>query len=74
MSPWGSDYKAPLDSGIKSTKPADASGGLKTDKYSGEMTADVKTGTATAASGAENICGVGTVFAPELSALFAGEL
>jgi len=71
MTPWGGDYKG-SDGGIKDVKPPDAGGGLKTTKYAGEMTADVKYGTA--AVGAANICNAGQLYAPELEALFAGEL
>ena len=70
--PWGGDYKGG-DGGIKDTKPPDAGGGLKADdKYAGEMTQDVRYGTA--AVGAANICGAGQAYYPELEALFAGEL
>jgi hypothetical protein len=73
MAPWGGGYKGG-DAGIKDTKPPDAGGGIKSDKYAGEMTADVKTGTGAAGTGAANICNAGMIYAPELEALFAGEL
>jgi hypothetical protein len=74
MAPWGGEYKGG-DTGIKATKPPDSGGGLKGgDKYAGGLTEDVRTGTSAAATGAENICNAGMIYAPELSALFAGEL
>jgi len=71
MAPWGGDYKD-RDAGIRDTKPPDDGGWLKNTKYTGEMTEDVKTGTA--AVGAANICNAGMPYAAESSALFAGEL
>lgn len=69
--PWGDDYKG-TDGGVKDVKPPDAGGGLKSDKFSGSMTQDVKTGTP--AVGAANICSAGQPYYPELESLFAGEL
>jgi len=64
--PWGGWYH-PNDSVFVDVKPPAPAGGVKAATYSGEKATDVKT--TTAAAGAENIAGAGTIYAPELQGL-----
>ena len=61
--PWDGWYH-PGETPFVDTKPPAGAGGIKSAKASGEQAADVQT--SSPPSGAENIAGAGSIWAPEL--------